>query len=113
MCEQHANACYACFAEGLYFFQTKEVIHLIKTSILLKLMHKLLDICQSDSSVVSEEIHEAIHKFFTTDEQVVGTDNEGQADSYYETIRDMFLETTEQIDGMWQERDPDNHTPLF
>ena len=25
MCEQHANACYACFKEGLYFFQTEEV----------------------------------------------------------------------------------------
>ena len=87
---------------------------MIKTSILLKLMHKLLDICQSDPLGVSnEKIHQAIDEFFTADEEVVGTDNEGQTDSYYEVIRDMFVETAEQIDKMWQEHDPDNHTPLF
>ena len=87
---------------------------MIRTEILLKLAHKILELDhKTDFGAKSEEISELISEFFRTDEDVIGTENEGKSDSYYEAIRDMFLQTSEKIDEIYERNDPDNHTPMF
>ena len=87
---------------------------MIRTSTLLKLAHKILEADhETDVGAPKEEILEILEEFFATDTDVVGTENEGNSKGYYEAIREMFLQTTEKIDEIWQETDPDNHTPLF
>ena len=87
---------------------------MIRTQVLLKLAQKLLDADhQSNIGADIEELREIITEFFVTDEDVIGTENEGKTDSYHEAIRDMFFQTAEKIDDLWRETDPDNYTPLF
>ena len=59
------------------------------------------------------EIRQIIYDFFTTDKEVIGTENEGKVHAYYESIRDMLFQTAQQIDELWEETDPENHTPFF
>ena len=87
---------------------------MIRTRTLLKLTHQLLDVIhQSDLGVDPEELQDTIHAFFTTDPDIVGTENEGKTDSYYEAIRDMFFHAAEEIDELWAEQDPDTHTSMI
>ena len=52
---------------------------MIRTRTLLKLTHQLLDVIhQSDLGVDPEELLDTIHAFFTTDPDIVGTENEGK-----------------------------------
>ena len=88
---------------------------MIRTSTLTEVnSSQLLDIThQSDLGGDPEELHNTIHAFFTTDPDIVGTENEGKTNSYYEAIRDMFFHAAEQVDELWAEQDPDNHTSMI
>ena len=87
---------------------------MIRTLTLLKLAHKILELDhETNFGAELEEISELISEFFATDEDVIGTENEGNDEGYYEALRDMFFQTAEKIDEIWEKNDPDNHTPLF
>ena len=69
---------------------------MIRTEILLKLAHKILDADhETNFGADPEEIREIITEFFATDEDVIGTENEGNDTGYFEALRDMFAQTAE------------------
>ena len=87
---------------------------MIRTQCLLRLVHELLDADHETGMEADKtEIRQIIYDFFTTDKEVIGTENEGKVHAYYESIRDMLFQTAQQIDELWEETDPENHTPFF
>ena len=87
---------------------------MIRIETLRKLAHEILDADhQTNAGAKPEEISERITKFFATDPDVVGTENEGDHTGYYEALREMFFQTAQQLDEIYERNNPDNHTPMF
>ena len=86
---------------------------MIRNSTLLKLATHLLELDHETNFGAEEsEIEEAITEFFNTDESVVGTENEGKTTDYYEALREMYKQTAEKLDEIWQRIDPDSYDDI-
>lgn len=81
---------------------------MIRNSILLRLLVELLELDhETNFGAEVDELREAIEEFFTTDEQVVGTENEGQHQEYLETLIEMLNQTAESLEEL-RELETDN-----
>ena len=86
---------------------------MIKTDVLARLTQQLIAVNSASLGVNYEALRMTMRTFFATDPEIVGTENEGKHDSYYEAIRDIAFELAEAVDDIWEETDPEHYTRMF
>ena len=84
----------------------------IKTYTLLILAKQLLEELSVDFPIDNAEIQMLIDEFFSENPRVVGTENEGNGNSYIGAIRDMFYQAAQQLDEFWQECHPESYEEM-
>lgn len=84
----------------------------IRTYTLLILAKQLLEELSEDFPIDNSDIQTLIDEFFSENQRVVGTENEGKGNSYIGAIRDMFHQAAQQMDEFWAECHPESYEEM-